>query len=96
MPELNFKPKFFDLGDKATFDTVHPGMWIVSKSLPERPLEIVTKKTWPGDDEPKINFWDWDPGNLVANHLMTKEEFDNGDYHLVVINLEREKDVGSG
>ena len=80
MPEFDsLKPVNYSLGDKATFEDVEGGCWIISKSNPDRPLEIISKT------HGMINFWDWEPMKLVHNYLITVEEFDKGDYvHLVV------------
>jgi len=75
----SIKPNNYSLGDKATFENTKCGCWIASKSNTERPLEVINKK------KEKINFWDWEPNKLLQNYLMTKEEFDQGDYfHLII------------
>ena len=75
----NLKPANYSLGKKATFENTDAGCWIASGSKQDRPLEVIGKK------ESRINFWDWEPHNLVRNYLMTREEFDQGDYfHLII------------
>jgi len=79
MPEdVTFKPENYSLGEKATFENTPSGIWIVAKSNPDRPLEVISKK------DNAINFWDWEPWKLVANYVLTMEEFNRGDYYHIV------------
>lgn len=82
-----FRPVNYSLGEKATFENTSAGIWIVSKSNQNRPLEVINKK------ENRINFWDWEPHKLVRNFLVTSEEFDSGDYYHIVAGG---SDVSSG
>ena len=80
MPESDIhRPSNYTVGDKATFNTINYGAWIVDKSNPNRPLEVISKKS------NEINFWDWEPNKLVKNYLMSQEEFDNGNYYFIII-----------
>jgi hypothetical protein len=75
----SIKPTDYSLGERVVFEKVNPGEWIASQAKPDRPLEVINKQ---GN---KINFWDWEPNKLVKNFLMTSEDFNNGDYHRLVI-----------
>jgi hypothetical protein len=77
--EDKFRPTNYSLGEKATFDNTQAGIWIVSESAQDRPLEVINKK------DNQINFWDWEPRKLVNNFLLTSEEFDTGDYRHIVV-----------